>query len=128
MKIKNVGNNSVVLISKFKMIIFNLFGGLSIFLVLIGLRLPGLINADQLLSPDEALMAYQILDLYNGSPPFFYYDVTKYFGIVNGLAAFPFFWTLGVGGLAFKLPAVLFYTLYTLSTYWLVKKFNLKRH
>jgi len=122
MKIKKIGNSSVVLRSKFKMIVFNLFGGISIFLVLIALRVPSLINADQLLSPDEALMAYQVLDLYNGSPLFFYYDVTKYFGIFNGLAAFPFFWTLGVGGLAFKLPAVFFYTLYILSTYLLVKK------
>ena len=108
--------------SKNKMIALNLFGGLSIFFVLIVLRIPGLINADQLLSADEALMAYQILDLYKGSSFFFYYDVGKYFGIVNGLAALPFFWILGVGGLAFKLPEVLFYTLYTLSTYWLVKK------
>jgi len=112
----------MTLSSKYKMITFNLFGGLSIFFVLVVLRIPGLINADQLLNADEGIMAYQILDLYKGSSLFFYYDVTKYFGIVNGLAAFPFFWILGVGGLAFKLPDVLFYTLYTLSTYWLVKK------
>ena len=112
----------MTLSSKYKMITLNLFGGLSIFFVLVVLRIPGLINADQLLNADEGIMAYQILDLYKGSSLFFYYDVTKYFGIVNGLAAFPFFWILGVGGLAFKLPEVLFYTLYTLSTYWLVKK------
>ena len=112
----------MTLSSKYKMITLNLFGGLSIFFVLVVLRIPGLINADQLLNADEGIMAYQILDLYKGSSLFFYYDVTKYFGIVNGLAAFPFFWILGVGGLAFKLPEVLFYSLYTLSTYWLVKK------
>ena len=86
------------------------------------LRFPILANSDQLLSPDEAIFAYQILDLYNGGPIFFYYDVVKYFGITNGLAAFPFFWVLGIGALAFKLPATLFYALYILSTYWLVKK------
>jgi len=50
--------------SKYKMIALNLFGGLSIFFVLVVLRIPGLINADQLLNADEGIMAYQILDLY----------------------------------------------------------------
>ena len=112
----------MVLSSKYKIIFFNLIGGLSIFFILAVLRFPILANSDQLLTPDEAMFAYQILDLYNGGPLFFYYDVVKYFGIFNGLAAIPFFWILGVGALAFKLPATLFYALYILSTYWLVKK------
>ena len=113
---------AMVLSSKYKVISLNLIGGLSIFFVLVVLRLPVWVNADQLLGADEGIMAYQILDLYNGNSYFTYYDVTKYFGITNGLAAFPFFWVLGIGALAFKLPATLFYALYILSAYWLVKK------
>ena len=77
--------------SKYKVISLNLIGGLSIFFVLVVLRLPVWVNADMLLTADEGIMAYQILDLYNGNSYFTYYDVTKYFGITNGLAAFPFF-------------------------------------
>ena len=112
----------MVLSSKYKVISLNLIGGLSIFFVLVVLRLPVLVNSDMLLTADEGIMAYQILDLYNGNSYFTYYDVTNYFGVTNGLAAFPFFWVLGIGALAFKLPATLFYALYILSTYWLVKK------
>ena len=119
---KKLGERSMVLSSKYKIIVFNLIGGLSIFFILVVLRFPILANSDQLLSSDEAIFAYQILDLYNGGPIFFYYDVVKYFGIFNGLIAIPFFWILEVGALAFKLPATLFYALYILSTYWLVKK------
>ena len=81
----------MVLNNKYKIIFFNLIGGLSIFFVLVVLRFPILANADQLLSSDEAIMAYQILDLYNGNSYFTYYDVTNYFWVTNGLAAFPFF-------------------------------------
>ncbi len=123
---KKLGERSMVLSSKYKIIAFNLIGGLSIFFVLVVLKFPILANSAQLLSADEAIFAYQILDLYNGGPIFFYYDVVKYFGIFNGLAAIPFFGILGVGALAFKLPATLFYALYILSTYWLVRKIQLR--
>jgi hypothetical protein len=69
-------------------------------------------------------MANHIMDLLNGGPFYFYYDFARYFGITNGLAAIPFFLILGVGPLSFKLPAVCFYALYILSTYWLVKKIH----
>ena len=114
----------MILSSNYKLVILNLSGGLSIFFALIALRLPFLINSDLSLTSDEAIMAYQILDLYNGNSYFAYYDVAKYFGITNGLAAFPFFLVLGVGSLAFKLPPICFYALYILSTYWLVKKIH----
>ncbi len=111
----------MVLSSKYREIALNLIGGLSIFFILVVFRIPVLINADQLLGADEGLMASKIFDLLNGGPLFFYYDVGRYFGIVNGLAAIPFFWIFGVGGLAFKLPPILFYSFYILSTYWLVR-------
>jgi hypothetical protein len=116
----------MVLNSKYKMIVFNLLGGISIFLILVSLRLPILLNANRLLSPDESMMASEILELYNGGPFSFYYSLTTYFGIFNGLAAIPFFEILGVGALAFKLPATLFYALFILSSYWLAKKINPK--
>ena len=114
----------MILSSKYKLVILNLIGGLVIFFALILLRLPVLINSDQNLTADEALMANHIMDLLNGGPFYFYYDFARYFGITNGLAAIPFFLILGVGSLAFKLPAVCFYALYILSTYWLVKKIH----
>ena len=110
--------------SKYKLVILNLIDGLSIFFALIVLRLPILVNSDLSLTSDEALMANHIMDLWNGGPFYFYYDFARYFGITNGLAAIPFFLILGVGSLAFKLPAVCFYALYVLSTYWLVKKIH----
>ncbi len=112
--------------SNWKMILSNLAGSLTIFFVLVVLRLPILLNADRLLTTDEAMMAFEILELYNGGPFSFYYSITTYFGILNGLAAFPFFKLLGVGALAFKLPATLFYALFILSSYWLAKKIQPK--
>lgn len=104
------------------MIVVNLLGGISIFFILVALKLPILLNADRLLSTDESMMAFEILELYNGGPFSFYYSITTYFGILNGLAAFPFFNFLGVSALAFKLPATLFYALFILSSYWIVKR------
>ena len=111
---------------KIKLVALNVLGFLSIFFALALLRAPLLINSDYLLNADEALMAHEILDLYNGGPIFFYYSETTYFGIFNGLAAIPFFSFLGVGALAFKLPATFFYAMFILSSYWLTKKINPK--
>jgi len=101
---------------------FNIIAALLIFLVLVILRLPILINADYFLTYDEAHQALQILNLQEGGPVSFYYDGERYAGIFLGLTAIPFFWLLGVGALAYKLPGTLAYALYVLSTYWIAKK------
>ncbi|MDA0692054.1 MAG: glycosyltransferase family 39 protein [Nitrospinae bacterium] len=104
------------------LLIFNIIAALLIFLVLVILRLPILINADYFLTYDEAHQALQILNLQEGGPVSFYYDGERYAGIFLGLTAIPFFWLLGVGALAYKLPGTLAYALYVLSTYWIAKK------
>lgn len=109
---------------KWRILTFNIIATLLIFLVLIILRLPILVNADYFLTYDEAHQALQILSLQEGSPLSFYYEGERYAGIFLGLSAIPFFWLLGVGALAYKLPGTLAYALYVLSVYWVVKKFR----
>ena len=108
--------------SKWKMVAFNVFGGLSIFFILVAIRSPLLINSVQNLGSDEAFQAVQILNLVDGNELYFYFDGERYAGVFYGLAAVPFFWIFGTSALAYKLPGVLFYTLYILSSYWIAKK------
>jgi hypothetical protein len=107
---------------RWRLLIFNILAAVLIFLVLVVFRLPILINADYFLTSDEAHQALQILNLQEGGPVSFYYDGERYAGIFLGLTAIPFFWLLGVGALAYKLPGTLAYALYVLSTYWIAKK------
>ncbi len=111
----------MILNSKPKIYLFNVFLGLLIFFVLVIFRLPNFLNPQPLTS-DEAFQASQILSLMNGDGFFFYFDGERYAGIFYGLTAIPFFWIFGVGTLAYKLPGTLFYALNILSTYYLVKK------
>ena len=108
--------------SNLKACILTVIGGLSIFFVLVLLRLPVLISSDAFLSADEAYQANQIVELMRGGPLFYYFYDTSYQGIFYGLIAIPFFWIFGVGTLAYKLPETLFYSLYILSSYWLTRK------
>ncbi len=109
---------------RWRMVIFNIIAALFIFLVLVIFRLPILINADYFLTYDEAHQALQILGLQEGGPISFYYEGERYAGIFLGIAAIPFYWLLGVGALAYKLPGTLAYALYVLSVYWIVKNFR----
>ena len=108
--------------SNLKTSILTVVGGLSIFFVLVLLRLPVFVNSDTFLTTDEAHHAYQIVELMRGGPLFYYFYDTSYQGIFYGLTAIPFFWIFGVGTLAYKLPETLFYSLYILSSYWLARK------
>ncbi len=85
------------------------------------IRLPALNNADYFFGSDEAFMAVAILELMNGSPMFFNYEGVTYHGVLGGLTAIPFMKILGVGPLAYALPASLYYSLYVWSTYLLAK-------
>ena len=60
--------------SKWKIVAFNVFGGLSIFFILVAIRFPLLINSVQNLSLDEAFQAVQILNLVDGNELYFYFD------------------------------------------------------
>jgi hypothetical protein len=111
----------MILNSKWKMVALNILGGLAIFFILVAMRAFILFSPVQSLSSDEAFQAHQILSLMNGEDLFFYFDGNRYAGIFYGLVAVPFFWILGVSSLAYKLPGVLFYTLYILSSYWIAK-------
>jgi len=105
-----------------KISIFNLLGFIAIFSFLCLLRAPLLVNADYLLNFDEAYQGSQIIDLLNGGPFHFYYEGVSYAGIFLGLAAVPFFWLIGINAFAYKIPALIAYALYILSSFWIVKK------
>ncbi len=109
---------------RWRLLVFNVIAALLIFLILVIFRLPILVNADYFLTYDEAHQALQILSLQEGGPISFYYEGERYAGIFLGIAAIPFYWLLGVGALAYKLPGTLAYALYVLSVYWIVKKFR----
>ena len=59
--------------SNLKASILTVVGGLSIFFVLVLLRLPVLISSDALLTTDEAHHAYQIVELMRGGPLFYFF-------------------------------------------------------
>ncbi len=102
-------------------VVIHCCGILGIFVVSIFIRLPALNNADYFFGSDEAFMAVAILELMNGSPMFFNYEGVTYHGVLGGLTAIPFMKILGVGPLAYALPATLYYSLYVWSTYLLAK-------
>ena len=107
-----------------KTIVFNVLSLLVIFAFLLLLRIPLLINADFLMTFDEAYQASQMLDLMKGGAIHFYYEGERYAGIFLGIVAIPLFWLFGVSSLAYKVPAVIAYAFYILSSYWLAKKIN----
>ena len=107
-----------------KILIFNFLGLIAVLFILLFLRAPLLINADNFLNFDEAYQGSQILDLLNGGPIHFYYEGVSYAGIFLGLAAAPFFWMFGVSAFAYKVPATIAYALYIMSSYWVAKKIN----
>ena len=102
----------------------NISGLLIILSGLLLLRAPLLINADYFFNYDEAYQGSQIMDLIKGAPLFFYYEGERYAGIFLGLAAAPFLWLFGVSAFAYKLPGLIAYALYILSSYWVVKKIH----
>lgn len=121
---KNLPTEKVPQKFRWRLLAFNIIAALLIFLVLVIFRLPILINADYFLTYDEAYQALQILSLQEGGPISFYYEGERYAGIFLGIAAIPFYWLLGVGALAYKLPGTLAYALYVLTVFWVVKSFR----
>ena len=106
--------------------IFKAFFGVSlIFFALVLIRLPILLNADSHIGADEASNAIEILDFLRGGPLFFHHEDGRYYGIIDGLMAIPFFWVFGETALAYKLPPVLFYSLYVWTLYLLAGKVSL---
>ena len=100
---------------------YHFFSILLIFLVLVLIRYPFFLNSDHFFTSDEGMLASTILDLLNGGPIVFYYDFGRTFGLTFGLASAPFIWIFGATSTAFNLPATLFYSLYTWTTYLLSK-------
>ena len=108
-------------VNRMNRVVIYCFGILGIFVVSILIRLPALVNAEHFFFSDEAFMAVAILELMNGSPIFFNYEGVTYHGVLGGITAIPFMKILGVGPLAYALPATLYYSLYVWSTYLLAK-------
>ena len=104
-------------VNRMNRVVIYCFGILGIFVVSILIRLPALLNAEHFFFSDEAFMAVAILELMNGSPIFFNYEGVTYHGVLGGITAIPFRKSLGVGPLAYALPATLYYSLYVWSTY-----------
>jgi len=94
-----------------------LFG---IYVVLFFISYPVLINADIATTGDEAYHFRQILEFLQGRF-FLYYDNVTYAGILEGLAAIPFFWIFGVSFMAFKIPSILFFGLFIWSSFILAR-------
>ena len=99
---------------------------LTVYVILVIIRLPILINADFFLGADESFMANDMVDLLQGGQFSFYNENVSYEGTVNGWITVLFFWLFGVNSLVFKLPAVLFYTLYIWSFFLMVMRSNKK--
>ena len=97
------------------------FAILLIFLILVLIRYPFFLNSNYYFTADEGILATQILDLLKGGPIVFYYATARTFGLTFGLTSAPFIWVLGPTGLAFNLPATLFYSLYLWTTYLIAK-------
>ena len=102
-----------------------LLGLLCIGSVVTFLRYPVLVNSSFALHPlDEAPPAWLMKSLMDGAPLFFYFSDINYHGLSIGLAAIPFFWIFGVNALAYKLPALMFHSIYILTTYFIAKKID----
>jgi len=101
-----------------------LLGLLFIVCFIIFLRYPYLANPSIFLSSDEAPHAWLIKSLMDGAPLFYYFSDKNYHGITIGLAAIPFFLVLGVNALAYKLPAIMFHSLYVLTAYFIAKRID----
>jgi hypothetical protein len=79
-------------------------------------RYPALTNADLYMTVDGAFTANNLLDTLDGKVPFkFYYEINRYVGALVDFSAVPFIWIFGPTALAFCLPVILFYSLYSWS-------------
>ena len=99
---------------------------LSVYAILFFIRLPILVNAEVFLNIDEAFMANDMANLFEGDQFHFYHENVSYHGIFHSLIAIPFFWLFGVSSFAFKLPSILYYTLYIWTFFLLTMRINRK--
>jgi hypothetical protein len=95
-----------------------------IYIVLLIIRIPILINADAFLTVDEGFLASDMLDLMNGGPFSLYLENVSYAGIFSTLGVIPFFWAFGISSLTFKLAGILYYALYIWTFFFLLKRLN----
>jgi hypothetical protein len=95
-----------------------------VYVILLIIRVPILINADAFLTVDEGFLASDMLDLMNGGPFSLYLENVSYAGIFSTLGAIPFFWAFGISSLTFKLAGVLYYALYICTFFFLLKRLN----
>jgi hypothetical protein len=93
-----------------------------VYVILLIIRIPILINADTFLTVDEGFLASDMLDLFNGGTFSLYPENVSYAGIFSSLGVIPFFWAFGVSSLTFKLAGILYYALYIWTFFLLVKR------
>lgn len=99
-------------------------GIIILFIILVLIRLPILLNSSSYLNADEAYNATDILDMMAGGPIFPHHEDGRYYGIVTSLTAIPFFKLLGETALAYKIPVVLHYSIYIWTLHLLAIKIN----
>ena len=95
-----------------------------VYVILLIIRVPILINADTFLTVDEGFLASDMLDLIKEGPFSLYLENVSYAGIFSTLGVIPFFWAFGISSLTFKLPGILYYALYIWTFFFLVKRIN----
>ena len=111
---------------QFNNITFHCIFILSVYAILFFIRLPILVNAEVFLTSDEAFMANDMANLFEGGQFHFYHENVSYQGIFHSLIAIPFFWLFGISSFAFKLPSILYYTLYIWTFFLLTMRINRK--
>ena len=95
----------------------------SLFLFIVAL--PSLLKNGIRLSNDFAFHAREIWELMQGRDLFLYYEEVNYHGILEGLAAIPFFKLMGFYPIPYQLPAIIFYGLFIWSSFLILREFNL---
>ena len=104
-----------------------LFHALFIFtatILLFIIILPSLAKTSLQLNSDLAFHAREIWELMQGRDFFFYYEEINYHGILDGLAAIPFFKLMGFYPIPFSLPSIVFYALFIWTTFLIVRTFD----
>ena len=97
---------------------------ITIWVVLLTLRIPILANANVFLDPDEGFMAFHMVDSIKSGNFSLYFEGWRYHSNFNAYLALPFFLLMGFTALAFKLPVVVCYGLYVWTFYLLAKKYR----
>jgi len=106
-----------------KIIFHAIFIVITFFILFINV-LPSLYAASLSFNSDEAFHAREIWELLQGRNFFQYYEEVNYHGIIEGLSAIPFLNIFGFHPVSYKLPAIIFYSLFIWTTFIILRSIN----